>query len=298
MLENETAANPADGGIVTHTELEPVSNDAPQTEANTPAEGGENVPSLDDLTKEALGDIDPEATPDLIEVEFDGAKVKVDPRVKDALLRQADYTRKTQDLAEQRRAFEAQRADIQQRAQLVQQDFRTAATIATVEQEIAQLEALDITGWSQADIAAGEAQLTQLRQYNANLQATLQQRRQQEQAQGSEQFAKARADCLREAAARVPNFSDERRSGLEQFAVSLGATPDDVAAIDQPWAYEVLHLADVGKKFIERQRAAGQMSKAGAGKPSINVGGNAKPGGSPEDMSPAEYIAWRNAGNG
>ena len=41
------------------------------------------------------------------EIEHDGAKYKVPKPPKEAFLRQADYTTKTQTLAEERRSFEA-----------------------------------------------------------------------------------------------------------------------------------------------------------------------------------------------
>lgn len=296
-MDNETAANPADGGIVTHTELAPVSNDAPQTGANTPAEGSDG--DLESLAREALGEPDPNASPELVEVEYEGVKVKVDPRAKDALLRQADYTKKTMAVAEQRKALETQATEIQQRAALVQQDLRTAAQLGNVESRMAELESLAQSGrLTQEQLAQADHEYRLLQQDKGNLEQAIKQRIEQDKARESETFAQARQACLNEAKALVPNLTDERRQELEQFAISLGGRPEDVQNVVEPWAYRLLHLADVGQKFIERQRNAATMKAAGAGRPSTNVGGNAKPGGDPESMSPGEYIAWRNAGNG
>ena len=63
----------------------------------------------DDETPEADAEGAPdEGQPedDTEEVDWDGAKYRVPKPLKDALLRQADYTRKTQELADQRRTVE------------------------------------------------------------------------------------------------------------------------------------------------------------------------------------------------
>ena len=49
--------------------------------------------------------------PDEVEVDYNGKSYCLPPELKDALLRQADYTRKTQELAEGRRALEAARVE-------------------------------------------------------------------------------------------------------------------------------------------------------------------------------------------
>ena len=70
----------------------------------------------DDLSADLLDE--EQATDDELEDELEGVKLK---GKKDALeklkaerLMQADYTRKTQEVAEQRKAIEAQRAQVQQ----------------------------------------------------------------------------------------------------------------------------------------------------------------------------------------
>ena len=78
----------------------------------------------DDETPEADADGAPdEGQPedDTEEVDWDGAKYRVPKPLKDALLRQADYTRKTQELAEQRRTVEQHFTSLTQQAELQQQ---------------------------------------------------------------------------------------------------------------------------------------------------------------------------------
>jgi hypothetical protein len=54
-----------------------------------------------------------EGMPKLVEVEIDGKKVKVEESGKEYLLRQSDYTQKTQAVAEDRKKLESERAALQ-----------------------------------------------------------------------------------------------------------------------------------------------------------------------------------------
>lgn len=289
-MEIETAANPADDGPVTLPDPF-ASNQDSQTEAQIPAEDTEAT--LDDLTKEALGET--EATPeDEIEVEYEGEKRKLPPKWRDAFLRHQDYTHKTMDLSEQRKALEREREEFTSTASQLAQDYQASVDLGLLDQRIQLLEGLDTSGWPQERVNAGIAELLQLKQNRDSLAYDLHSRR--EQRTQSEQQARER--CIAEAAARVPNFTNERRAELEQFALSVGADKDEAANITEPWAYEVLHYADIGKKFIERQRKAAQMKAAHAGQPATTLGSVASGGKSPEDMSMEEYSAWRAAGNG
>lgn len=309
MLENETAANSADGSLVTHTELAPVdSNTAPQTEATAPAEGAND--SLEQLTKEALGETD--ANPEFVEIELDGRKYKVlaaddqpvDPDLKFGALRDADYRKKTMTLAEERKALEQERVAFQQRANLEGQAAAMATQLTALEAQINQYANISIDhlrqqGWTDQQIAQAQAELADMVAQRDGLSRQVTDQLERLRQADAESVTKARADAIANAFQVDKALTPERCQQLETFAVEgLGLSADDVATITDAKAYRVLHLADIGQKFIERQRAAGTMSRAAAGKPATNVGGTAKPGGNPEDMSPAEYIAWRNAGNG
>lgn len=293
-FDDTTAANPADDGPVTLPE--PGSSMADQAEATAPAEGSDD--SIEALAKEALGEPDAATPLEEAEIEWDGIKAKVPAPLKDAFLRHADYTRKTMEVAEQRKALEAEQTAFKQSASEIAANFQGFVQLATLNAQIQQLASLDTTGWSPEQIQAGAAQLRQLQQQagqiNMALTQTAQTRTRSEQAQ----FEQARQAAIQEAAARIPNFAEKRRGELEQFAGEMGLPPDAVAEISTPWEWEVLHYADIGRKFIERQRKAATMKAAHAGTPAQMLGGANAGGKSPDQMTPEEYIAWRNAGNG
>lgn len=82
---------------------------------------------------------EPEAQPqevkeEFVEVEFEGKQYKLPPELKDKFMAQSDYTRKTQELAEQRRLLDTQ-------VQLQQQENQFRQSVAP---EMEQLNKLDI----------------------------------------------------------------------------------------------------------------------------------------------------------
>jgi hypothetical protein len=104
------------------------------TTLNGAASAAANDPALaEDQTDERC------EMPDEVEVTYNGKTYSLPPELRDALLRQADYTRKTQDLAGQRRAFEAERAGHRQEALVARKHLHDAARIVALHDHLAQL---------------------------------------------------------------------------------------------------------------------------------------------------------------
>jgi hypothetical protein len=84
----------------------------------------------------------------LVDVEVDGKVVKVPPEAKDALMRHADYTRKTMDLAEQRKQF-LQQQELSNAQAAFQREIADESTQLT--QLNVQLEQFKKLPWSEMD---------------------------------------------------------------------------------------------------------------------------------------------------
>lgn len=293
----EAAANPADEGPVTLVDpVQEARNQGQQSEANTQAGGTEE--SIEALTKEALGEADPASPLEEIEIEWDGIKAKVPAPLKDAFLRHQDYTHKTMDLSEKRKAFEAEQSAFRQLASRTDADFTGFVNLAVLNTEIQRIASIDTTGWTQDEVQGALAQLSALQTQKQQLGLALTQRAQHASALERQQIEQARQQAVKEAAARIPNFTEERRQALETFATDMGVPPDAVQELSAPWEYEVLHYADIGRKFVERQRKAATMKAAHAGTPATMLGGASSGGRDPASMSMDEYATWRAAGNG
>lgn len=303
-MEIETEANPAAEGMVTLADARETieAQQGAETEASS-------TDDLDSLAQEALGESP--ANPEFIEVEIDGKKLKittadgtpVDPELQFGALRDADYRKKTMTLSEERKSFQQEREQFQARANLQGDAALRATQLTTLDAQIRQAAQIPVAelrqaGWTEEQIQEAATELQGLqrqrgelaRQVNADL-TNLQQTEQAE-------FRAAREEAVKQAGLNDKALTPDRIEYLEKWAMDKGVSEQDARTITDPTVYNILHLADVGQKFIERQRNAANIRAAAAGGPVTTVGGVNAGGKSPEDMSFEEYAAWREAGNG
>lgn len=277
-MDTDTEANLAPE-VVDIPNTEPT---APETEANDADGSNADVDELDKLVAP------PEGEPEEVEVEYEGKAYKLPPELKDALLRQQDYTKKTMDVAEQRRSIEARAKQLETFETLSKERVTAFQNVAKLQAQIQQIEAIPLDGLTQDQINGFRLDLQDLYAQVAQWENYQQQVAQREQQERGQQFAKARETAIAQAATRIPNFTNERRAALESLAVEMGAAPDDVQNIADPTVYEVLHYADIGRKFVERQRKAAQAKAAGQAQSATQLGGKTSNAKNPGEMSPAE----------
>lgn len=298
MENEETAANPADEGIVTLPN--PGETSEPSTEAASP-DAGDESDDLDALAKEALGETSDDAKPEFIEVEIDGKTYKVlsadgepvDPELKFGALRDADYRKKTMTLSEERKIVQQERAIINARANLQGEAAAREKQLSALDAEIRQIASIPISqlqqeGWTDEDIGEAQEHLRQKQAQRQQLVGQVSQDIQRLQAFEQASILKARQDAIQQAQLSDKALTPERISYLEEFAVKSGKTLEDVRSITDPADYKLLHLADVGQKFLERQSKAATMKAAATGSPAKTLGGVKAGSKSPDQMSPGE----------
>lgn len=291
-MEIDTAANPA--GAEGTPAQEPV-NAAP--EAQTQAEG--TTTEATDTQTEAADDFDGLlATPiEEAEIEYEGTKFKVPAPLKDAFLRQQDYTQKTMSLAEERRLVEAQKSQIQEARNLNAAEIAAFSELNSLNAQLQEFAGID---WTQLDHSDPQVQnakgvrdelVRQLQMKQAQLNehfAIKSQRAQQEAAKEREETDKVMASI-------VKDWGPEKRSQFEAFAVSQGI-PAEYAGQAGPEEMKIIRLAMIGAQ-AESQRIAALRAATNANtKPANEVGAGAGSGTSdPSKMSMSQYMAWRKA---
>lgn len=284
MDEDETEVTPT-------AEATPDVQESPQPETEETTEVVE-TDELDDLLKQAVGS--DEDSPELVDVEYEGEQFKLPPKLKDALLRQSDYTKKTMEVAELRKAVEAKQAEIETVHKATNDDFAAVVGIRTLEAQIEQYSNLDTSGWTQEDINSARLDLQELTRQRDSLQFTLSHNINARQQQESQQKAKLRADIFEKAAKEVPNFSQQRQAELETLAVALGGIPEeDAKDINYPGVYKILHYADIGRKFVESRSKVASVKAAQQAAPVPEVGGKSAAGVDPNKMSTEEWMKHR-----
>lgn len=182
----------------------------------------------------------------LVEAEFEGKSYKVPQELKDALLRQADYTRKTQEVAEQRKAVEERQAALEQQLNLMNAQFEKAVQLRSMQEKLAQFEALDWNAISEQD----PSQAMKLNVAYQKLQREAQEAAyalNQSQAQQQQLTVQQRQQKLQEAQQElfkyIPNFNAEVAEKIRKTAHEYGVSDQEINSIVDPRQIRILHDA-------------------------------------------------------
>lgn len=206
------------------TESEPESKDQPETEEKT-------EPTL----------------PEAVDVEYEGKQYKVAPELKEALLRQSDYTKKTQEAAEARKTAEVLMQQASQLAELQKAQSKQLGQLASLDDKIAQYEKVD---WNQLTAQdAAEAQ----RHFIAF--QTAKDQRQKLIGELNEAQEKQRSAAMTAHAARleegqkalqrdIKGWNAELGQKLSTFGMkTYGFTAEEAASVIDPRTVRLLHDA-------------------------------------------------------
>lgn len=310
MLEGMTTAvsEPATPTIEAQTKApvikdEPIDLDAPEEATEATAEEateGSTQEGEGPDTDEGEGEQSTEE-PGFVEIEIDGKQYQVPPELKDGYLRQADYTRKTQEVAEQRKAAESRKAEAEAVFNVSQEVLEARAYKINLEKALKQYEGVD---WSvsnpddpiaEVELARHWRQFQQLQQQVQQVDHFLN----NQQAQRAEQMERETANRLRETAefakTKIPGWTPEMDAKITSFVEGLGIPREQIAQAINPNVYQLMHLAYLGSQSLAKQQTPPrpttpvQPLKTVSAKASPNVTKD------PDEMSMEEYAAYRHA---
>lgn len=288
---------------------------APASEAAAPAAPASAQPTeATELIPPALNgeanpveeiDTDP-PEPEDAELEYEGKKFKVpkelEGELKNALLRHGDYTRKTQDVAQERESLKAERTIHQHQVQTHQALIGEIAQITAVDQRLQYLQSINLQALSAQEPLQAQNLLIELNQLQAQrgqLVSSATQKQQQLQSIRQHEIAtqtdKARAFLMRE----FKDWSPEKDRAMEAYTSKAGI---DSQAMGEFLRHnpQIARVIDDGMKYrrdLER-RAATKPKAEPPPKPVTRLGGAAAVNTKlPSDMTPAEHAVWRRERN-
>jgi hypothetical protein len=272
-------------------ELEQPATDSAEV-ADTPA------PSIFDTdTTEAESDTDlQEQAPEEedAEDEIDGVKLRgkkeLLERIKSERLMQSDYTRKTQEVAEQRKAFEIERA---QHQQVTQTYLREVAQIVATDERLNQFQKVDWQALSDSDPVQAQKlyfEFQQLQGTRSQLQNSLTQRQQHDAMQAQQTTAKRLQEARAVVEREIKGWSPELDMALKKTAMSVGFSEDE-ARVSDPRTIKLVHKAYLYDQLVS------QRAKPAAPPPPPPVtrvtGAGATSTRKLSEMSDADYAAAR-----
>jgi hypothetical protein len=290
-MDIDTAATPA-GGEDTHVSASETVN----PEASTPAEGTAPEANASDIDLTDLVPAEP-LEDEFEEIERGEKKYKVPKDLKGEFLMHQDYTKKTMELAEQRKATEARAAALEQAEKLSTEERRSFAKVDQLTDTIEAYEKVDWRALEQADPTAANShwrEFQMAKDERAKLASGLQRQITERQTREQQETAKRREERDATVSKEIPNWAT-RKGELEQFATRYGYTPEGLAENAAANDYKLLHFAEIGARFIERQKAAAKAAGQAGIKPAPEVGGTASAGIDPKSLSMEAYIAARKA---
>ena len=210
---------------------------------------------------QANGDEEPtEATPTVeeIELEHEGQKYRLPKALEGYLLRQQDYTQKTQELSAGRKELEQVREQLTQQAQLDEREMGARVAIKALDAELANYQNVDWTQEYQKDFqnaAAHKARYDQLKEQRGQAVAFLTQRGQERTVETQRADAKRITETRDWATKNIPSWNETLDKQITDFAVAQGMTPQFIQQNVNPLLYKLLHQAYVGHQALTRSAA-------------------------------------------
>lgn len=218
---------------------------------DSPQDGAEEEQAQDDAeesTEEAPAEDSEEEQPpaDEEEVDIDGEKLKLPKKVAEAVMRQQDYTRKTQEVADKRRMVDDRAQYLDAREHILQSSFKEAVELQSLQSQLEQYNGLDWNGL----IADDPQQAMRLSMARQDLQGKAAQKQQAMQAlianaeaARTQHLAKQQEMGRAELQRRVGVLSDADREKTWKQGIALGYTDTELSTIADPRIMHALHKA-------------------------------------------------------
>ena len=230
--------------------------------------------------EEAEEEEDSDEQPQTIKLKVNGEELEKPLDEVIALAQQGvDYTKKTQEVAEQRKALEEYAQTIQVQEQAFQQQVQLQNALIS---DVAQLQAVDNqlaqfndVNWQElSDTDFVEAQklfftFNQLQQQRSTLANQLTDKQQYLQAQQAQSIAEKVEKGKEVLAKEIPNWSRETSQAIILTGKEYGFTDDELSMVVDPRHVKVLHDAMQWRKL---QSNTGIKNKVSQAKPVVKPG--------------------------
>jgi hypothetical protein len=211
-----------------------------------------------------------EAQPEFQEIEFEGKTYQVPPELKDALLRQSDYTKKTTEVSERQRALEQK--ELQIKAVDNERKFHEVVKgdinqIQKIDFQIEQWKSVDVTGMTSEELWKISRQVDQLKDQRAQLSNAITQKWQgfQQEQQGFLQQMRSKAE--EHVSKSVKGWGPDVQKALTDYGVSQGYTNEELSQL----SYDARYVSTLWKAHqfdkLQSQQIQGKVKTVPTVKP-------------------------------
>lgn len=237
-----------------------------------------------------------EADEELEDFEWNGKVLKAPKGLKDGVLMHADYTKKTQEVADRRRELEAYEQQVVQQARASEEELTARATLVHLDTQLKQYENVDWDRWEAEDpLAAGQGwrrfqSMEKQKEATANELAAKQYQRTEQAKQETAKRLQETAEYAKKLPGWTPDVGQEIRDLAEkQWGIPFEALQENIT----PQFYDILYHARIGLRALQKQTTASKTPPQLQAKPLTVVGAkaNAPVAKSLADMDMEEYVA-------
>lgn len=260
---------------------EEVSQEEPETEESEDIEQPESEEPEDQSEDESE-----EEEEELFFITHNGEQKSLTPdEVKEMAQKGYDYTQKTQEVSDQRRQLEAERAEIKQRSEELEKYQSDIGLIAALDHQIKAYQNLNWPDLADQDIAEftrRKEELRDLKDARAEAVKSLNEKREKDARETQSTYSKRMSEMNSTLQRQLKEWGPDLQAKLRDTAKTYGASDENIAGIEQPWI--VLALNDA-MKYRTLKASKPQIDKRVSNKPKV-----IKPGAKPvtQDKS-SEY---------
>ena len=250
-----------------------------------------------------------QAQPEEVEVEIEGETYIVPKKISDRFIQHADYTRKTQDIAEMRRALSAEREAVS-----IEKGFQNAVAEESTQLALinAQLAAYSKVDWSTLEteqLIRTRAQLDQLKESKAAIEATIKAKREDFDSKINGALKEALSAGEKYIVQHIKSYDEKTKKAIFEYGLAEGYTRQELERVIDPRVVVSLWKA---KQWDELQASKpGFTNRAASRAPVLRPGarqtqpskvtqllGNAKKAATPNAKKQAfeDYFAERLSG--
>lgn len=263
--EDEAAA-----AFAAHDQAEEVTNqdeaepdDEPTADADEEPSDGE--PEADDEPKE-----------ELVEVEFEGKTYEVAPELQKGLMRQADYSRKMNEVGATQKAYAQQLEHAEKLVEGAEKFADALAEVKSIDAEMKRFEKVDwqaLRAQNPAEYAALAADLQSLRlskedavRKSQSLDGEITKARQ-------ESIAAKQAEMYATLAKEIKGWGDEKGREITQYALQHGYTVDELRSLTDP---KVVIALEKARRFDALQAAKTTLKAKAQDAPKVTKPGTTR----------------------
>ncbi len=235
---------------------------------------------------------------ELEEIEREGKKYRIPKALAPELMMQADYTRKTQEVAATRAELEARATAVAQQAETVAALREDYGKLHGLKAQVEAYSKVDWTALGAEDPSNAQAHWMQYQQLRDAYQIAEQDVSKKEQARLQEQqqsAAKALEETERVLSRDIPGWGPELVKELVGTAAQAGVSVQELQSLTDPRLWKLLHKAHLHDLNEAKQKKAQTIQKQAAVTPAVTPKGSFSGAGVHDKLPTEEWMRRRNA---